>query len=45
MISSDIDELMDVTDRIIVMNRGRILGQMNTSEVDRDKLLGLITQE
>jgi len=45
MISSDIDELMDVTDRIIVMNKGRILGQMNTSEVDRDKLLGLITQE
>ncbi len=45
MISSDIDELMDVTDRIMVMNRGRILSNEKTSEVDRDRLLSLITQE
>ncbi len=45
MISSDIDELMDVTDRIMVMNRGRILSSEKTSEIDRDRLLGLITQE
>ena len=45
MISSDIDELIDVTDRILVMNRGRILTQEKTSEVSRDKLLSLITQE
>ncbi len=45
LISSDIDELMDVTDKIIVMNKGRILHQEKTSQIDRDKLLGLITQE
>lgn len=45
MISSDIDELMDVTDRIMVMNRGRILSNEKTSQIDRDKLLALITQE
>ena len=45
MISSDIDELMDVTDRIMVMNRGRILSDEKTSQIDRDRLLSLITQE
>jgi simple sugar transport system ATP-binding protein len=45
MISSDIDELMDVTDRIVVMNKGKILGETVTSEADRDKLLSLITQD
>ncbi len=45
MISSDIDELVDVTDRILVMNKGKILGEEKTSQVDRDKLLALITQE
>ena len=45
MISSDIDELMDVTDRIVVMNKGAILGEFTTSEADRDELLSLITQE
>jgi simple sugar transport system ATP-binding protein len=45
MISSDIDELMDVTDRIIVMNKGKILGETSTAEADRDKLLSLITQD
>ena len=43
MISSDIDELMDVTDRIMVMNKGRILSDEKTSEVDRDRLLSLIS--
>ncbi len=45
MISSDIDELMDVTDRIVVMNKGQILGEARTAEADRDKLLSLITQD
>ncbi len=45
MISSDIDELIDVTDRIMVMNKGRILSDERTSQIDRDKLLSLITQE
>jgi len=45
MISSDIDELMDVTDRIIAMNKGKILGETLTSEADHDKLLSLITQD
>jgi simple sugar transport system ATP-binding protein len=45
MISSDIDELMDATDTIVVMNRGKILSQERTSTVNRDKLLGLITAQ
>jgi len=45
MISSDIDELVDVTDRIVVMNKGRILSDEKTSQIDRDRLLSLITQE
>ncbi len=45
MISSDIDELMDVADRIVVMNRGKIIYQEKSSKVDRDMLLNLMSQE
>jgi len=45
MISSDIDELMDVADRIAVMNRGKIIYQEKSSNVDRDMLLNLMSQE
>ncbi len=45
LISSDIDELMDISDKIIVMNKGKVLSQEKTSNIDRDKLLSLITQE
>ena len=45
MIVRDIDELMDVTDRVVVMNKGKILDDTATSDADRDKLLRLITQE
>jgi len=45
MISSDIDELMDVTDKIIVINKRKVLSEQKTSEIDKDKLLSLITQE
>jgi len=45
LISSDIDELMDVTDKILVMNKGKILSSEKTSHIDRDKLLSLITQD
>ncbi len=45
LISSDIDELMDVSDKIIVMNKGKVLLEEKTSQIDTDKLLNLITQE
>jgi len=45
LISSDIDELMDVTDKIIIMNKGKILSSEKTVNIDRDKLLSLITQD
>ena len=45
MISSDLDELMDACTRVIAMNKGRILAEEKTFDLDRDKLLGLITQE
>lgn len=45
MISSDIDELLDACDKIIVLNKGKIVGEEKTSKSDRDKLLSLITQD
>ncbi|NOX15281.1 MAG: sugar ABC transporter ATP-binding protein [Epsilonproteobacteria bacterium] len=45
MISSDVDELMDVCDKIVVLNKGKILGEEKTSLINKDKLLSLITQE
>ncbi len=45
IISSDIDELMDVCDKIVVLNKGKILGEEKTSLINKDKLLSLIAQE
>ncbi len=45
MISSDIDELLEATDRIVVMNKGRFLGEVQTSNADRDMLLRMMTKE
>ena len=38
LISSELDELMALSDRIAVMYRGRIVGEMSRSEVDMERL-------
>ena len=41
MISSDLPELLTVTDRIYVMHQGRIVGQMPTGEATEEKIMAL----
>ncbi len=45
MISSDLDELTDACERIVAINKGKILGEQRIEELDKDRLLKLITQE
>jgi ABC-type sugar transport system ATPase subunit len=40
-ISSEMEELMGVCDRILVMNKGRITGELDRSEFSQDNLLKL----
>ena len=38
LISSDLNEVMSLSDRIIVMHKGRIAGELKASEFDREKI-------
>jgi len=38
LISSELDELMALSDRIVVMYRGRIVGEMARADVDMERL-------
>jgi signal transduction histidine kinase len=38
--SDNVDHLMAVADRILVLRRGRLVGEYRTSEVSRDEILG-----
>jgi simple sugar transport system ATP-binding protein len=38
VISSDVDEILDLSDRVAVIFGGRILGEMERSAVDTDRL-------
>jgi general nucleoside transport system ATP-binding protein len=38
LISSELDEILDLSDRIVVLFRGRIIGEMHRAEADRDRL-------
>jgi len=40
-ISSEMPELLGVTDRILVMSNGRMAGIVNTAETDQEELLRL----
>ena len=45
VIATDLDEVIEVADRIVVMNNGRILGEQRYDRIDRDQLLHWIAQE
>ncbi len=44
VISSELPELIGITDRIIVMCEGRITGELSHKEADQEKILGLATK-
>ncbi|MGY4691334.1 sugar ABC transporter ATP-binding protein [Salibacterium sp. K-3] len=41
MISSELPEVLSVSDRILVMSRGRIAGEMETIHADQEKIMNL----
>ena len=45
LISSELDELMGMADRIVVMNRGEVMGEALRAEFDRTHLLALAFRE
>lgn len=44
-VSSEIEEVLDVADRILIMNQGHITGEVAPDEVDLEKLLALAMEE
>jgi ribose transport system ATP-binding protein len=44
LISSEIEELVGICDRILVMNRGELTGKFQREEFDREKILGAALQ-
>ncbi len=38
LVSSDLNELMTISDRIVVMYKGKLIGELHCSEFDREKL-------
>ncbi|MFD1253976.1 MULTISPECIES: multiple monosaccharide ABC transporter ATP-binding protein [Devosia] len=44
VISSEMPELLGITDRIYVMNEGRIVGEMPTSEASQEKIMRSIVR-
>ncbi|MCU0272923.1 MAG: ABC transporter ATP-binding protein [Acidimicrobiales bacterium] len=45
LISSDLDEILELSDRIVVLLRGRIIGELSRREADRDRLGRLLGGE
>ncbi len=45
IIATDLDEVIEVADRIVVMNGGAIVGEQLYEEVDRDQLLHWVSQQ
>jgi putative multiple sugar transport system ATP-binding protein len=44
MISSEMEELMGICDRIYVMNEGRFVGEFSKEEVSQEKIMKCILQ-
>ena len=45
VIATDLDEVIEVADRIVVMNAGAIVGEQSYRHIDRDRLLHWISME
>jgi ABC-type sugar transport system ATPase subunit len=43
VVSSDLDELLEIADRIVVMNEGRIAGQLSAADATRSGIMALAT--
>ena len=44
IISSEMPELLGITDRILVMSNGRVAGIVNTRETDQNEILRLASR-
>lgn len=44
-VSSEIEEVMDVADRILIMNQGYLTGEVKPQEIDLEKLFALVMEE
>ena len=42
VISSEMPELLGITDRICVMNEGRLVGEMATSDASQERIMEMI---
>ncbi len=42
IISSDMPEIINVTDRVLVMHDGTVLGEFTHEEVTQEKIMGMI---
>jgi ribose transport system ATP-binding protein len=45
MVSSDIEELLNMSDRIIVLAEGRITGELMRPEFSQEKILSMASVE
>lgn len=45
MVSSELPEILGMSDRIIVMNQGKIAGELDIDAADQEKILSLATKE
>ncbi len=44
-VSSEIEEVLDVADRILIMNQGRITSEVKPDEIDLERLLTMVIEE
>jgi ribose transport system ATP-binding protein len=44
MISSDLPEVLGISDRILVMSGGHITGELSAKEATQEKIMALATQ-
>jgi ABC-type sugar transport system ATPase subunit len=44
-VSSEVEEVLDVSDRILIINQGRITGEVSPEDVSLEHLLALVMEE